>query len=125
MSELKITGRLIVKEDTQQVSERFKKREFVIETSEEINGNTYNNYAKFQLVQNKCDILDRYNIGDEVEVYFNVKGNKWEKDGKVNFITNLDAWKIWGVHNQASSGNSAPNPPSYNPAPPDDLGLPF
>ena len=27
-------------------------------------------------------------------MYFNIKGSKWEKDGKVNYITNLDAWRI-------------------------------
>lgn len=91
---LSITGKLIVKYDTQAVNERFKKREFVLELSEEINGNAYTNYAKFQCLQNKCDILDRYNLGDIVDVSFNIKGNRWEKEGKVNFITNLDAWQI-------------------------------
>lgn len=91
---LEITGKLIAKYDTQQVNEKFKKREFVIETSEEIKGNFYINYAKFQLVQNKCDLLDRYNTGDSIKVSFNLKGNKWEKDGKTNYITQLDAWRI-------------------------------
>ena len=54
---LEVTGKLIVKGDKQQVSEKFAKREFVIELAEEINGNMYTNYAKFQLTQNKCEIL--------------------------------------------------------------------
>jgi hypothetical protein len=29
-----------------------------------------------------------------VKVLFNIKGSKWEKEGKTNYITNLDAWKI-------------------------------
>jgi hypothetical protein len=36
----------------------------------------------------------KVNIGDEIKIYFNIKGSKWEKDGKVNYITNLDAWRI-------------------------------
>ena len=91
---LEVTGKLHVKYETQQVSEKFKKREFVLELAEEINGNIYTNYAKMQLVQNKCDILDRFKEGDLVKVSFNIKGNKWERDGKVNYITNLDAWRI-------------------------------
>jgi len=91
---LEVTGKLIVKYDTQQVSEKFRKREFVLELSEDINGNTYTNYAKMQLVQNKCDLLDRFSEGDVVKVNFNIKGNRWEKEGRVNFITNLDAWRI-------------------------------
>lgn len=91
---LEITGKLLVKYDTNQVSEKFKKREFVLELSEEVNGNIYISYAKMQLVQNKCELLDRFSEGQQVKVSFNIKGNKWEKDGRVNYMTNLDAWKI-------------------------------
>jgi hypothetical protein len=45
-------------------------------------------------VKDKKTIIERVNIGDEIKVYFNIKGSKWEKDGKVNYITNLDAWRI-------------------------------
>ena len=109
---LEVTGRLAVKYDTQQVKESFKKREFVVELSEEINGNVYTNYAKMQLVQTKCEILDRFNEGDLIKVSFNLKGNKWERDGKVSYITNLDAWR---VENAASAGapNMAPPAPAY------------
>ena len=104
---LEVTGKLAVKYDTQQVSERFKKREFVLEISEEINGNVYTNYAKMQLEQNKCDILDRFNEGDQVKVSFNLKGNKWEKDGKVNYITNLESRKCCDGCPRHSSGHAA------------------
>lgn len=107
-----VTGKLLTKYDVQQVNERFRKREFVLELSEEINGNVYTNYAKMQLVQNKCDILDRFNEGDQVKVNFNIKGNRWEKDGKVNYITNLDAWRI---ENAAPGG--APENTGYSTAP--------
>ena len=60
---LEVTGKLAVKYDTQQVKESFKKREFVLDITEEINGNVYTNFAKFQVVQNKCEILDRFNEG--------------------------------------------------------------
>lgn len=89
-----VTGKLILKQATQVVSDKFKKREFVIEINEVINGNTYTNYGKFQLTQNKCDILDKFNEGNEVTVSYNIKGNKYEKDGKTQYITNLDAWRI-------------------------------
>src|SRR5437763_648642 len=112
---LEVTGKLHVKYGAQQVSERFKKREFVLELAEEINGNVYTNYAKMQLVQNKCDILDKFNEGDMVKVSFNIKGNKWEKDGKVNFITNLDAWRIENAGAAQGGMQSAPqSAPAYN-----------
>jgi hypothetical protein len=108
---LEVTGKLAVKYDTQQVKESFRKREFVIELSEEINGNVYTNFAKMQLVQNKCDILDRFNVGDQIKVSFNLKGNRWEKDGKVNYITNLDAWRIEPA--MAGAPNATPAMPQY------------
>ncbi len=89
-----LTGKLVVKYDTVQKTESFKTREFVVEKSEEINGRTIVNYAKFQCVQDKTAIIDRVNTGDEIKVYFNIKGTKWEKEGKVNYFTNLDAWRI-------------------------------
>src|SRR5678815_1524522 len=89
-----ITGKLITKYDIVQRKETFKTREFVVEKSEEINGRTIVNYIKFQCVQDRTTIIDRVNTGDEIKVYFNIKGSRWEKDGKVNYITNLDAWRI-------------------------------
>ena len=115
---LEVTGKLLAKYDTQQVSEKFKKREFVLELAEEINGNIYTNFAKLQLVQNKCDIIDRFKEGEMVKVSFNIKGNRWERDGKVNYITNLDAWRVesatgapTGGSNQGQGQGAAP---AYN-----------
>lgn len=112
-----VTGRLHLKQPTQVVSDKFKKREFVLELTEYINDKPYTNYAKLQLVQAKCDILDKFNEGDMVTVSFNIKGNRWEKDGKVQYMTNLDAWKI-----EASSEQPVQQP--YTPAPQND-GMPF
>ncbi|MBS1496914.1 MAG: DUF3127 domain-containing protein [Bacteroidetes bacterium] len=100
-----LTGKLVAKYDTVQRTETFKTREFAVEKTEDINGRTIVNYAKFQCVQDKTTIIDRVNIGDEIKVYFNIKGSKWEKDGKVNYITNLDAWRIEQI--LKTSANSA------------------
>lgn len=89
-----LTGKLVAKYDTVQRTESFKTREFVVEKTDDINGRTLVNYVKFQSVQDKTAIIDRVNIGDEIKVYFNIKGSKWEKEGKTNYITNLDAWRI-------------------------------
>ena len=89
-----LTGKLVAKYDTVQRTETFKTREFAVEKSDDINGRTILNYVKFQCVQDKTSIVDRVNIGDEIKVYFNIKGSKWEKNGVTNYITNLDAWRI-------------------------------
>ena len=98
-----ITGKLVAKFDTVQRTETFKTREFVIETNEDINGRVITNYIKFQSVQDRTSIIDRFNIGDQVKIHFNIKGTRWEKNGQVNYITNLDAWRIESVNLQASA----------------------
>ncbi|CAN5582669.1 hypothetical protein BH11BAC5_BH11BAC5_36120 [soil metagenome] len=89
-----LTGKLVAKYDTVQRTGTFKTREFAVEKTEDIGGRTITNYVKFQSVQDKTTIIDKVNIGDEIKVSFNIKGSKWEKEGKVNYITNLDAWRI-------------------------------
>lgn len=89
-----LTGKLLIKFDTTQRTESFKTREFVVEKSEDINGKLITNLIKFQCVQDRTGIVDRVNAGDEIKVYFNIKGSKWEKDGRVSYFNNLDAWRI-------------------------------
>ena len=83
-----LTGRLLAKYDTMQRTESFKTREFVVEKTDEIAGRTITNYVKFQCVQDKTLMIDKLKVGDEIKVHFNIKGSKWEKEGKTNFITN-------------------------------------
>ncbi len=89
-----LTGKLIAKYEVVQRSATFKTREFVVEKTDDIGGRTVTNYVKFQCVQDKTAIVDRVNIGDQVKVLFNIKGSRWEKEGRVNYITNLDAWRL-------------------------------
>lgn len=121
MSSYQITGRLIDKGYTQQISDKFKKREFVIDATEVINGNTYSNFIKAQLVNTKCDLIENFQLGALITVSFNVKGNKYEKDGKTNYITNLDAWRIEPHIQQGQQPQyAAPQPQpqaSYQPQP--------
>jgi hypothetical protein len=89
-----ITGKIIDILPVNQVSDKFRKREFVIEKKETGGAAVFVDYIKFQLVQDKCDLINESYIGEEVKIWFNLKGNRWEKEGKVNYFTNLDAWKI-------------------------------
>lgn len=89
-----LTGKLLEKFDTIQRTESFKIREFIVEKSDEINGKTITNFIKFQSVQDRTAIVDSINVGDEIKVHFNIRGSKWEKEGKVSYFNNLDAWRI-------------------------------
>ena len=105
-----ITGKVIDISPVNQVSDKFKKREFVIEKKEAGGSAVFIDYVKFQLIQDKCDLINESYLNEEVKIWFNLKGNKWERDGKINYFTNLDAWKI----EKTSSGptreqNSSPH----------------
>ena len=100
------SGRLVAVYDTIQRSEKFRTREFVIETTEAIRDRTINNYIKFQLVQDRTELIDRFRVNDPIKVKFNIKGSRWEKNGTTNYITNLDAWRIENQDSAPDSGQS-------------------
>ena len=90
-----ITGRLTEIFETQQISDRFQKREFVLEIKESnTSGIEFIDYIKFQATQDKCALLDQVQANDMVKVTFNLRGRKWEKEGRVSYFTNLDAWRV-------------------------------
>lgn len=101
-----VTGKLIAKYPVQEITDKFRKREFVLEVVDENSPNQYSNFIKMQLVQAKCELIDNYNENDMVKVHFNLRGNKWEKDGKVNYITSLDAWRIERPNVAPQGGNN-------------------
>lgn len=87
----KFQGKIKVINDTQEISEKFKKREFVVTDTSSM----YPQDVMFQSVQDKCAILDEFSVEDEVEVSFNLRGREWTSpDGVVKYFNTLDAWRI-------------------------------
>lgn len=103
-----ITGKVIDISPVNQVSDKFKKREFVIEKKETGGAAVFIDYVKFQLIQDKCDLINDSYLNEDVKIWFNLKGNKWERDGKVNYFTNLDAWKIEKTSSAQKEQSTAP-----------------
>ena len=121
-----LEGNLIQTDDVVEISQSFKKREFVIEVLNERNAD-WNDYIKFQLTQDKCSIIEPFNTGDKIKVNFNIRGRKWEKDGKINYFSNLEAWRIEKADIGSEPGFEPP-PFSENDIPPEAEGsddLPF
>ncbi len=99
---MNIKGKIHAIFESQKVSETFKKREFVIEYKE---NPQYPEYLKFEVIQDKCELLDNYKTGQEVEVYFNLKGREWTNPkGEKIYFNSLQAWRIESVE-----GGSADN----------------
>lgn len=123
-----VTGILYDKMDTQVISDRFKKRDFVVE----IEDGAYKQHIKFQLTQDRCDLVDSYEKGDEMKVSFNLRGRPYQKGAETIYFTNLEAWRL---EKAANHSQNVPPPavddgfPSVNDIPPASGGgnddLPF
>lgn len=101
-----IAGRLHKKFDTENKTATFQAREFVIEVD-----GTYPQFVKFQLTQDRCGLVDKYNEGDNIRVHFDLRGREWQ--GK--YFTNLNAWRI----EDGAAGQ--PQPPAPSAATPGDF----
>jgi len=92
--------------ETVQVSDRFTKREFVV--TESSNGN-YPQDILLQSTQEKCTLLDSFQVNDQVDISFNIRGREWTSpQGEVKYFTSLEAWKI-ERYNTGNAATPSPN----------------
>lgn len=113
---MEVIGTIKVKFDTQRVSEKFQKREFVLTTE----ANTpYPQHVSFQVTQDKCTILDQYNEGEEIKVQFNLRGREWNGPQGIKYFNTLEAWRIERVtgSNNAAPAASQSSAPSHSSSP--------
>lgn len=118
MEPLKTIGKLKRVSEIQQITDTFKKREFVIETDEQ-----YPQTIGFEIIQDKVNLIDGYNVGDIIEVFFNLRGREWQKDSSspIRVFNSLHAWRVQKVQNEAPANDmpagGAPSGSSFD----DDL----
>ncbi|MEM6525692.1 MAG: DUF3127 domain-containing protein [Bacteroidota bacterium] len=104
---MNIKGKILEISDTQQVTNTFKKREFVVEYAD---NPQYPEFIKFELIQDKCDLLNNFNVGDDLDVHFNLKGRKWtDPKGEVKYFNSLQAWRLEAASSTPDSDNAAPS----------------
>lgn len=117
---MNIKGVLKVKNNEVQVNDKFRKREFVLTDT---SGN-YPQHILFQLTQDRCSLLNTYQEGDEVNVFFNLRGREWTSpQGEIRYFNTLEAWKLEGASRVAggSTPDSQPYIPQSSSESPDDL----
>ncbi len=104
---MEIKGKVHEVSPTTQVTDSLKKRELIVEFVE---NPQYPEYLKFEAIQDRCALMDNVKVGDDVEVFFNLKGRKWtDKTGKVVYFNTLQLWKV----NVLSATASAATTPTY------------
>ncbi len=93
-----ISGKIKLIEDTQSFDSGFTKREFVVTTGD----SKWPQDIKFEVVKDKCSLLDNFSAGQDVTVNFDIRGNEY--NGR--YYVNLNAWKI-----QFAGGTGPQNQP--------------
>ncbi len=110
-----IQGKLYKKFDTQQIKETFRKREFVVEYAD---NPMYPQHVPFQLIQDKVDMIEPFEEGQEIQVEFNLRGREWRApDGAFKYFISLDVWRLQPVTTETGGGTPQAAPPPPPPAP--------
>ncbi len=94
---------------TQSFPSGFSKREFVVTTAHD----KYPQDIKFEVVKDKCPVLDDFNLGQDVQVSFDIRGNEY--NGK--YFVNLACWKLQAADGASKASSSSSSEPSRRQSP--------
>ena len=87
---MEVLGRVKVINPVQQVSASFKKRELVVTTEEQ-----YPQHILIEFTQDKTDLLNNYNVGEQVKVSINLRGREWvNPQGETKYFNSIQGWRI-------------------------------
>src|SRR5436190_5625638 len=87
---MEVVGKVKVVNAVQQVSASFKKRELVVTTDEQ-----YPQMIMIEFTQDKCDLLNNYNVGEQVKVSINLRGREWiNPQGEAKYFNSIQGWRI-------------------------------
>lgn len=118
---MEIVGKIKAKFEEQIITASFKKREFVITTNEQ-----YPQDILMEFTQDKCDLLNKYQVGQDVKVSINIRGREWiNPEGVAKYFNTLQAWKIDYAVPEEQPQNSAPKAGPTESSKNDDDDLPF
>jgi hypothetical protein len=87
---MEVKGKIKFIGSTQQVSDKFSKREIVVTTDEQ-----FPQHISIEFNQDKCAVLDGYNVGDNVIVGINLRGREWTNpQGDTKYFNSIQGWNI-------------------------------
>ena len=88
---MNISGKIkLISETKEYGSNGFRKRELVVTTQEQ-----YPQNILVEFVQDRCELLDSYNIGELVKIDINIRGREWtNKDNELKYFNSIQGWRI-------------------------------
>jgi len=115
---MEVQGRIKMVGETQTFgSNGFRKREVVVTTEEQ-----YPQHIMVEFVQDKTDLLNSYQVGQQVKININLRGREWvNPQGETKYFNSIQGWRIEAVQAQSSSGDMPPVPPTEAFEPVSDL----
>ncbi|EMQ95660.1 MULTISPECIES: DUF3127 domain-containing protein [Xanthomarina] len=114
---MEVQGKIKVIGDTQTFGNNgFRKREVVVTTEEQ-----YPQHIMVEFVQDKTDLLNNFQVGQQVKISINLRGREWTNpQGEVKYFNSIQGWRIEALQ-QDASGNMPPMPPAEAFEPANDL----
>jgi translation initiation factor IF-3 len=108
LSIMEVLGRVKLINPVQQVSASFKKRELVVTTEEQ-----YPQHILIEFAQDKTDLLNNYNVGEQVKVSINLRGREWvNPQGETKYFNSIQGWRIEKAQAEAPSTPQMPPMPA-------------
>ena len=104
---MEVQGKIKMIGETQTVgSGGFRKRELVVTTEEQ-----YPQHILVEFVQDKTDLLNNYQVGQNVKVSINLRGREWvNPQGETKYFNSIQGWRIENL--QVATDNMPPVAPA-------------
>lgn len=102
---MEVTGKIKLINETQTFgASGFRKREVVITTNEQ-----YPQMLMIEFVQDKCDMLNSYAVGQDVKIAINLRGREWiNPEGVAKYFNSIQGWRIENLQAAAPQGADVP-----------------
>ncbi|MFD2551209.1 DUF3127 domain-containing protein [Bizionia sediminis] len=115
---MEVQGRIKLIGDTQTFGANgFRKRELVVTTEEQ-----YPQHIMVEFVQDKTDLLNNFQVGQQVKISINLRGREWvNPQGETKYFNSIQGWRIEGIAAGASNPEMPPVPPAQAFEPANDL----
>jgi len=106
---MEVQGKIKVIDETKTFgASGFRKREVVVTTEEQ-----YPQHIMVEFVQDKCDLLDNFRVGQPVKISINLRGREWvNPQGETKYFNSIQGWRIENLANEAPGSGIPPVPPA-------------
>ncbi|MDG4945275.1 DUF3127 domain-containing protein [Weeksellaceae bacterium KMM 9713] len=107
---MEISGKVTKIFDTQTFASGFKKREVIVTTQEQ-----YPQPLSIEFLQDKTELADQINVGDDVKVSINLRGREWTSpDGVVKYFNSIVGWRVEKLAPENVGAENTPSPSDFN-----------